>query len=168
MFPGRREHQLAAIRRIKANRGLVRLRPLPARTETLVGEVIEKAPSGSGLSNAERRRRARAGTLAVVDGRPAIAAKLHFIEEHFASGKNKRFGVIAVIEQEVTAAVVGHDAAMAGTLPMFVAGQDRVRCIFLPRTEQRTRTRDAHRIGAAAPTTARTGVKQIKPVAPPQ
>ena len=163
-----REHKLAPVRGVEADRRFVRLRPLPACAEVLAGKIVEEGIFLLRLGDAQRRWRDRARPLAVVDRRPAVVAKFDFVEQHFATGVNKCFDVVGVIEQKMAAALVGHDAAMAGTLPVFVAAQNRVGGIFLPRTGQRTRTGNTQRVSAATTAATRTRVEQIEPITTPQ
>src|ERR1043165_5762750 len=105
---------------------------------------------------------ARAG--AGIDFGPTVGREFHFVEEGFAAGEDEAFRVVSVIHQPVAAFFVFDDAAVAGTFPVVVAGEDRVGRIFFPGAEQGFGARDAEGVVAIHAAAAVAGIEEIKVV----
>lgn len=109
----------------------------------------------------ERRRGARARSGSLVDRRPAVFIPAHLIQQSLASDINGVLRLISVIEKKITPLGVGHDAAVAGTFPLQVAGENWVGRIFFPWPEKSFGARHAECVIAAESAAAGAGVKKL-------
>src|SRR5678815_2947194 len=102
--------------------------------------------------------------VAAVDHRPPLWVPRHLVQQSLASDVLEVGRMIGVVEQVRAAPRDGREAAVAGTLPVFVGGQQRVRGMTFPWPEQLARSCDAQLVIASS-TAARVGrIEKVEPL----
>src|SRR6266850_758797 len=101
--------------------------------------------------------------MVAIDDWPFVWLPCDFVQQTLAAYINKRFGVISMIQQKIAPGLVAHNAAVPGTNPFRISGENRVVLIFFPRTKKIFRPSDPQGVIASPPTARITGIKQIAP-----